>query len=157
MIEWLIERFSSILWTSHTYERQVLILLMWLRVSLVALASIVVWKWLTKWTFTRTAFKVLALMVVAFIIALVSADFVEHYLKKITLGYTYNPRVMSVGELECSNVPTYKKILPLWEAHKFDVLFYYTPDGRYRVAEWEGSPTGGKFGSPKDELWIEGR
>ena len=146
MIEWLAERLSSIIWTTHPYERQVLILLMWLRVSLVALISILVWKWLTKWTFTRTPFKVLALTVVAFLVAIVSADFVEHSLKQLTLGYTYNPRVMAIGEFECGMVTPYKSLLPLWEAHKYNVLFYYSPDGRYRRATWEGDPGSDMFG-----------
>ena len=145
-MEWLIERISSIIWTSHPYERQILILLMWLRVGLVSLISIALWMWLTKWTFTRTPFKVIALLVVAFLTALVSADFVEHYLKRLTLGYTYNPRVTANGEFECWTGPANPIYLTLWEKHKFDVLFYYSPDGVYRRAVWEGDPGSGKFG-----------
>mgnify|MGYP001562051395 CR=1 FL=1 len=147
MIEWLIERFTSIIWTTHPYERQMLILLMWLRVSLVALAAITVWWWLTKWTFTRTLYKVLAMPVLAFLVALGSADFVEHYAKDIFFGYTDNPRVMAKGELECWTGPNNKEYLTLWEQHKFNVLFYYDgTKGIYRRAVWEGDPGSGKFG-----------
>ena len=83
---------------------------------------------------------------VAFLVALVSADFVEHYSKRHLLGYTYNPRVMAVGELECANITPSPPFLQQWEAHKYDVLYYKDKDGTFKQALWEGDPGSGRFG-----------
>ena len=90
-----------------------------------------------------------------FLAALLSADFIEHGLKQLLLGYTYNPRVMAAGELEgwtgpvlSTLDPNSRLILDTWQLHKYDVLYFKHSgiEHQFSQAVWEGDPGSGKFG-----------
>ena len=83
------------------------------------------------------------------------------------LGYTYNPRVAAICEMEGANIPPSPDpfLQALWERHRFDVLYFRVladdlddlarlgyagfrgvREGGFFPALWEGDPGSGKFG-----------
>ena len=138
---WVLQRVTDILWTYQPYERRVLNYLAALRASLTFYGGF------SAVLFIPPPWGLLAAPLSAWLAMLISADFVEHQLRRLAFGYTYNPRVSAVNELEGGNVPPDRRYAALWQAHKFDVLYYKDHDGSYKQAVWEGEPGGGKFGS----------
>ena len=135
----LIERFTS-LGSYKPWERRRLLDLACLRNTLVALlvlwlASVRVTQGWPVWLITMLAPCDACLM------ALVSADFVEHFFKRLLLGYSYNPNVMAMGELEGSMTPMSAEYAERWEREKF------TP-----VAFWHGDPGSGRYERP---WWLD--
>lgn len=142
---WLANRFKSLLAANPRFaprERRVLLALAWLRAALTAGAAIAVWHVAPRpWAYGLC-------LLAAPIAAIGSADFVENRLRKLLLGYAFNPRVSAIGEWEGWNGPTEGRDRErrLWEAHKYDVLYYREPGDIYLPALWEGDPGSGRFG-----------
>lgn len=160
----MIERLKDIFFTPHPYERDVLLCLAWFRAVFVTVTG-----FLTAWGLYTLAriypgelwpvVWIIVLLIEPFLVALISADFIEHGLKRLMLGYTYNPRVMAAGELEGWTGPVLSTLesdsytfVHQWEAHKYDVLYFKAsimenyPEV-FIQAYWEGDPGSGKFGS----------
>ena len=133
----MVERFSS-LGTYKTRERRRLLdfaclrnaLVAWVVLGLAALRLAFDWPW---WSIVTLApcDGVLA--------ALVSADWIEHALKRRVLGTDYNPNIMAMGELEGSMTPMAEEYVARWEQVK------HTP-----VAFWHGDPGGGEYEHRRD-------
>jgi len=128
----MIDRILDIIFTTHPFERNVLIALTWLRVAVVLLTGVLVWEIARRWNVVG---RFLLALVLAWIGALGSADFLEHYLKRGILGYSYNPNVMAQGEFECWTGPLVKRYIPEWNRRKFQVFRF-----------WDGDPGSGRFG-----------
>ncbi len=58
----------------------------------------------------------------ACLIALVSADWVEHTLKRLIFDYDYNPNVFARGELECANTVMVAEQESEWRARMWTHL-----------------------------------
>lgn len=70
--------------------------------------------------------------------ALISADWLEHSLKRWVLGYTYNPNVMARGELEGSNTIMVAEQEALWRAKMYTHLAIGDdPGGGHYEYPWE--------------------
>lgn len=115
----LVARFLSL--ASHRcYERRVLLDLAGLRNGLVGLGTVALFLWQVE--ALGAAAAVVAVPCNAVLIALVSADFLEHYGRGLILGYTYNPNVSAIGELEGSMCPTDAEAESAWRATMFTRL-----------------------------------
>ena len=163
----MVARIRSLLFTSHPYERNVLLFLAWVQgVFVTAAGCVTVW---AIWTsgapeWQRLVSLGIVLPVEIFLSLLIAADWIRHYGAAWMLGYSYNPRVMAVCEMEGANVPPSPDPLlqALWERHKHDVLYFRVleadlPDiewlgyngvltGGFFPALWEGDPASGTFG-----------
>jgi len=133
----MLERFTS-LGTHKTWERRRLLdfaclrnaLVAWFVLGLAALRLAVGWPW----------WGVMALAPCdGILMALVSADWIEHWLKRRVFGYDYNPNVMAMGELEGSMTPMAEEYVARWEQVKFRP-----------VAFWHGDPGGGEYEHRRD-------
>ena len=62
--------------------------------------------------------------------ALISADWIEHGLKRLIFGYTYNPNVMARGELEGSNTIMVAEQESAWREKMFTHLAIGDDPGR---------------------------
>ena len=75
-------------------------------------------------------------MGLAWVGSLISADFVEHGIRRLVLGYSYNPNVSAQGELEGWTGPTDSQHYLVWRELQF------TP-----LRPWDGDPGSGRFGN----------
>lgn len=126
MIAWLAARWRAITRKGQYMprERQVLLMLAMIRAQITAGGAILLFaiqraegwpSWVSANLFGPDAV----------LFALISADFVEHWLRKRLLGYDYNPRISAIGELEGWNGPTNRlasedgdAAVAAFEAHK---------------------------------------
>lgn len=131
----MIERLTS-LGTFKTWERRRLLDFACVRNTLVALVVLGLASARTTQSWPAWLIWMLA-PCDAVLAALLSADCVEHFLKRLIFGYTYNPNVMAMGELEGSMTPMNVVYADRWEKLKF------TP-----VAFWHGDPGGGHYDRP---------
>lgn len=143
-VRWFGGRLFAILYTYRPYERQVLLHLAALRAVLTAGAALVFW----SATMSQGWPVVLSLTVTACVAAwasLVSADFIEHQLRKWLLGYGFNPFVSAIGEWEGWMGPTDPDDavgIAAWNAMKCGP----PPGGNATpLMKWWGNPASGSF------------
>ena len=143
-MKWLADRFRSLIGTYQPYERRVLLNLAALRATITAGFSI-----LMLWVQIHQEWAPWAMLITlpanATLAALASADFVEPILRKLLLGYSYNPYVSAIGELEGYNGPTDAKDLlaiMTWDNMKCGP----PPGGNANpLLPWWGNPASGSF------------
>ena len=105
VVRWFGGRFFAIVHTYRPYERQVLLHLAALRAGVPAGAALLFWS-ATISQGWPVALSLPATACVAAWASLVSADFLEHGLRKWWLGYAFNPFVSAIGEWEGWMGPT---------------------------------------------------
>ena len=105
VVRWFGGRLFSIVHTYRPYERQVLLHLAALRAAVTAGAALAFWLVVTGQGWPL-ALALTVTACVAALASLVSADFIEHALRKRLLGYPYNPFVSAIGEWEGWMGPT---------------------------------------------------
>lgn len=106
-------RFTS-LFSYRCYERRILLDFAALRNGLVALGVLALYAWQVPILGVAAAIALAPCNGV--FIALVSADWVEHYGRLLVLGYSYQPNVSARCELEGGNMPTDREAEAAWRA-----------------------------------------
>lgn len=127
------------LFSFRCYERRVLLDLAALRAGLTALLSALLLDWQAP--LLGAAVAVALVPCNAALVALVSADWIEHYGRLLIFGYAYNPNVSAIGELEGSMCPTDRSAEAAWRAT------LYT-----RLAPGD-DPSSGHYDYPIPTLW----
>lgn len=133
---WMIGRLDSLIGTYRPYERRVLCWLAVLRGTVTAAGTMALWhvQGTQDWPL---AVRVLLVPCNAALISLLSADFVEHLVRRLLLGYAYNPFVSAIGEWEGYMGPTRRVDAAQWNAVKCGP----TP----ALCPWWGDPGSGSF------------
>lgn len=107
MIAWLAARWRAITRRDQycPRERQILLQLAVLRAQVTATGALLLFA-VERWEGWPAWLVAFMLGPNAVFFALLSADFLEHWLRKRLLGFDYNPRVSAIGEWEGWMGPT---------------------------------------------------
>ena len=114
---WVIGRLDSLIGSYRPYEREVLCWLAVVRATVTTAGAMGLWAVQTAegWPL---ALRLVILPCDAALISLLSADFLEHAVRKGLLGYAYNPFVSAIGEWEGYMGPTRDADAPAWHTVK---------------------------------------
>ena len=134
---WLTQRVHDIITDAYPKERLLCILSFSIRLAFILAPALATWELLPPLAPFPLITRIIASYVAAFAGAFVYADLgLEEGLRKLTMGYSYNPNCWPLGTLEgfCGSIDT--ETQAEWQRLKM------TP-----LRPWDGTPGSGKFGA----------
>lgn len=126
------------LFSYRCFERRVLLDFAALRAGLTAGIAALMLDWQADMLGGMVAVALLPCNAV--LVALISADWIEHYGRLLVLGYAYNPHVSARCELEGANTPTRREDEAEWRRRMF-------------VPLWPDDPGPGHYPFPIPTVW----